>query len=70
MKITWQTSTAVKLNKLNEENKLRSPRNLMKGISNGTSFWPFVSFKHKAVQNQMGKNQTFPQYDACILKNK
>ena len=29
--------------------------NLLKGISNGTSFWSFVSFKYKPVQNQMGK---------------
>ena len=41
--------------KLNEENKLRSRRNLLKGISYGTSFRSFVSFKHKPVQNQMGK---------------
>ena len=52
-----------KKDKLNEEDKFRSPRNLLKGISDGTSFRPFVSFKHKSVQNQMGKvsktNQTF-----------
>ena len=41
--------------KSNEKNKLRSPRNLLKGISNGTSLWSFVSFKHKPFQKQMGK---------------
>ena len=41
---------------LNEKNKLRSPRNLLKTISNGTtSLWLFVSFKRKFVQNQTGK---------------
>lgn len=41
---------------LNEKNKLRSPRKLLKTISNGTtSLWPFVSFKRKFVQNQIGK---------------
>ena len=35
---------------LNEKNKLRSPRNLLKTISNGTtSLWLFVSFKRKFV---------------------
>ena len=41
--------------KLNEENKLRSPRNLLKGMSNVTFWRPFVTFKYKAVKNQMGK---------------
>ena len=54
--------------KLNEENKLRSPRNLLKGMSNVTFWRPFVTFKYKAVKNQMGKvKPTFPQYDAIFV---
>ena len=35
---------------LNEKNKFVSPRNLLKTVFNGiTSFWPFISFKHKFV---------------------
>ena len=41
--------------KLNEENKLRSPRKLLKGISNDTFSRLFVTFKNKAVKNQMRK---------------
>ena len=41
---------------LNEKNKFVSPRNLLKTVFNGiTSFWPFISFKHKFVQNQIDK---------------
>ena len=57
---------------LNEKNKFVSPRNLLKTVFNGiTSFWPFISFNHKFVQNQIDKknnNKRSSQYDACICK--
>ena len=44
-----------KKDELSKNNKLKSSRNLMKGISNVTSFQPFASFKRKAVYNQIGR---------------
>ena len=37
-------------------------------MSNVTFWRPFVTFKYKAVKNQMGKvKPTFPQYDAIFV---
>lgn len=38
-----------------KKNKLKLQGNLLKGIPDGTSFQTFVSFKHRIVENQMGK---------------